>query len=66
MCICLCFDVSKSEVKKAIRDGYDSIEKLSEHMQTVIAEAVSGVSRKSWRRKEPVVSYGHCKHSNQR
>jgi bacterioferritin-associated ferredoxin len=25
--------VSKSEVKKSIRDGYDSIEKLSEHIQ---------------------------------
>jgi bacterioferritin-associated ferredoxin len=33
MCICLCFDVSEAEVKKAIRDGYDSIEKLSEHIQ---------------------------------
>ncbi|PPK73472.1 BFD-like [2Fe-2S] binding protein [Methylobacter tundripaludum] len=33
MCICLCFDVSKSEIKKAIRDGYDSIEKLSEQLQ---------------------------------
>ncbi|MFZ2406383.1 MAG: (2Fe-2S)-binding protein [Methylobacter sp.] len=33
MCICLCFDVSKSELKKAIRDGHDSIEKLSEHIQ---------------------------------
>jgi len=33
MCICLCFDVSKSELKKAIREGHDSIEKLSEHIQ---------------------------------
>jgi len=33
MCICLCFDVSKAEIKKSIRDGYDSIEKLSEHIQ---------------------------------
>jgi NAD(P)H-nitrite reductase large subunit len=33
MCICLCFDVTKSEIKKSIRDGYDSIEKLSEHIQ---------------------------------
>ncbi len=33
MCICLCFDVSKPEIKKSIRDGYDSIEKLSEHIQ---------------------------------
>jgi nitrite reductase (NADH) large subunit len=33
MCICLCFDVSKVEIKKAIRDGHDSIEKLSEHIQ---------------------------------
>ena len=33
MCICLCFDVSKAELKKAIRDGHDSIEKLSEHIQ---------------------------------
>lgn len=33
MCVCLCFDISKSEVKKAIREGCDSIEKLSEHIQ---------------------------------
>jgi bacterioferritin-associated ferredoxin len=33
MCICLCFDVSKAEIKKSIRDGYDTIEKLSEHIQ---------------------------------
>lgn len=33
MCICLCFDISKAEVKKAVRDGYDSLEKLSEHIQ---------------------------------
>ncbi|MDP1771465.1 MAG: (2Fe-2S)-binding protein [Methylobacter sp.] len=33
MCICLCFDVSKSELKQAIRDDHDSIEKLSDHIQ---------------------------------
>lgn len=33
MYICLCFDVSKAELKKAIRAGHDSIEKLSEHLQ---------------------------------
>jgi len=33
MCICQCFDVSKSEVKKAIKDGHDTIEKLSEHIR---------------------------------
>lgn len=33
MRICLCFDISKSELKKAIRDGHDSIDKLSEHIQ---------------------------------
>ncbi|MCK9397736.1 MAG: (2Fe-2S)-binding protein [Methylobacter sp.] len=33
MCICLCFDVSKAEVKKAIREGHDSIEKLSESIR---------------------------------
>ncbi len=33
MYICLCFDVSKVELKKAIRAGHDSIEKLSEHLQ---------------------------------
>lgn len=33
MCICQCFDVSKSELDEAIRDGHDSIEKLSEHLQ---------------------------------
>jgi|APLak6261669087_1056070.scaffolds.fasta_scaffold06222_1 hypothetical protein len=29
MGICLCFDASKPEVKKAIRDGDDSLKKLS-------------------------------------
>jgi bacterioferritin-associated ferredoxin len=33
MIICLCYDISKSDIKKAIRDGHDSIEKLSEHLQ---------------------------------
>lgn len=33
MCICLCFGVSKSELKQAIRDGHDSVEKLSVHIQ---------------------------------
>lgn len=33
MCICQCFDISKSELKQAIKEGYDSIEKLSEHIQ---------------------------------
>ncbi|MFU8789165.1 MAG: (2Fe-2S)-binding protein [Methylobacter sp.] len=33
MCICLCFDVTKSEIKQAIRDGYDSLEGLAEHIQ---------------------------------
>jgi bacterioferritin-associated ferredoxin len=33
MCICLCFGVSKSELKKAIRADHDSIENLSEHIQ---------------------------------
>ncbi|WP_363331525.1 (2Fe-2S)-binding protein [Methylobacter sp.] len=33
MRICLCLDISKSEVKKAIREGHDSIEKLSEYIQ---------------------------------
>ncbi|MGZ4957419.1 MAG: (2Fe-2S)-binding protein [Methylobacter sp.] len=47
MYICLCFDVSKSELKKAIREGHDSIEKLSEPFRSaVIAGAVLGMSRK--------------------
>ncbi len=33
MCICQCFDVSNSELKQAIKNGHDSIEKLSEHIQ---------------------------------
>jgi bacterioferritin-associated ferredoxin len=33
MYICLCSDISKAEVKKAIREGHDSIEKLSKHLQ---------------------------------
>lgn len=33
MRICLCFDISKSEVKKAIKEGHDSIEKLSDYLQ---------------------------------
>lgn len=33
MCICQCFDVSESELKQAIKEGYDSIEKLSEYIQ---------------------------------
>jgi nitrite reductase (NADH) large subunit len=33
MCLCLCFDVSKSEIKKSIREGCDSMEKLSEHLK---------------------------------
>jgi len=33
MCICQCFDISKSELKQAIKNGHDSIEKLSEHIQ---------------------------------
>ncbi len=32
MRICQCFDVSKSDIKKAIKDGHDSIEKLSEQL----------------------------------
>jgi len=32
MCICLCFDVTKSEIKKSIKEGCDSIEKLSERL----------------------------------
>ena len=30
---CLCFDVSRSDVKRAIREGHDSMEKLAEHLQ---------------------------------
>lgn len=33
MCICQCFDISKSEVKQAIKEGHDSIDKLADQLQ---------------------------------
>lgn len=33
MCVCLCFDVTKKEIKKAIRDGHNSVDKLTDHLQ---------------------------------
>lgn len=31
--VCLCYDITRSNVKNAIKEGHDSMEKLEEHLK---------------------------------